>query len=290
MNFAIFNYSTKDSSQPIYLHEEINKIPNCKCIMINGGTENLYHVYDRTLPDIVIMNIGTDLRSVIHYNQNSEKKVKHIINIDLVEAKHMPIIKEILKQKDINCPLVFSSNIKHKQENFGIPYEHVLQCANDKIESASVDFKIDKAIVINKKEDKKEYSGSYHFLSSSTENVGADSNLNPFSMAGILHNYNEIIFRNIKPNLIPETFFNAIRLSRSKVYFDNDSKEEANVLQSSLSKMLDEETMFDFNKEKIYNQEKVRLKIEDKHKPSNRLKQIFSQIKETHIFLEGMEK
>jgi len=274
----------------MYLHEEINKIPDCKCIMVNGGTENLYYVYDRTLPDIVIMNIGTDMRNVMHYNQNSAKKVKHIINIDLVEDKHIPLIKEILNQKEINCPLAFSSNINHKKEDFGIPYEHVLQCANDKIEKSDIDFKIDKAIIINKKEDKKEYSGSYHFLSNSPEDVGADSNLNPFSMASILHNYNEIIFRNIKPNLIPESFFNAIMLSNSKVYFDNDNKEEAIVLQSSLSKMLDDETMFDFNEAKIYNEDKVRLKIEDRHKPRNRLKQIFSQIKETHVFLEGMEK
>jgi len=290
MKFVIFNYSSATVMQPIYLKQEIEKIEGCSCTIVND-VKDVYYAYDRLKPDYCIVNAIMDLSYLLHYNQNTTKKVNHIVNMEYFKNEHLDGFKEFLKeQTDLNCVLLFGPNWSYSKFDFGIPYIQVPNCANAAIPLSKKIFEIDRAVIVKDKSEIKNYDGTNHFIAIANENRGVDSSINSLSAARIFCNYKEIVFRNMSKDLIPESFFNAIHFSESPVYFDNDDSKESQDVQNVLEKMLGVKTSFDYNNRGVYDTEALRLVVTKKHTPHNRLKHILSNIKETHVLVERMNK
>jgi hypothetical protein len=288
MKFIIFNYSSPILTQPFYFNKEINNIDSCECLLVSG-TDKLYYLYDTFKPDFGIINIGDNLTSIVHYNQNSERKVKHLINIDYISQSQVEEVKKVIKYADgLECKMLFSSNFKHRNIDFGVPYLHIANCTTSEELSEDRTFEIDSAIVISKEKDKKEYKGTHHFLTIGKSEAKADSSPNTLSVFKIFQNYNNVIFRNLDPENIPEAFFNAALTVKNGVYFDNDSKEDSKVLNDSLQKMFDVKTSFDYSDNDDQDILTIREKISKKHTPRRRLKQMLSNISEARSIVMSM--
>lgn len=289
MNFTIFNYTSPTFFQPIYLKHEIDKLMNCKADVIND-TSRIYYTYDIIKPEYSIINAGMNFGDCIHYNRNSNHKIKHILNIDYLKSEYIDSLKTFLKDElDFNCVLLFSTNANHKKEKFNTPYLHLPNCADINIPESSKVFTIDKGIIINSESEKREYDGSHHFISIGNPDIKCDITANNISASRIYKNYKQLIFRNINPSIIPEAFYNALYFG-NRVYIENDDKNDGDKVQEILSKALDTKVSFHFKDNEQYDVESVRNKIKTKHSPKNRLKQLLSQLKGTHNLLLQMEK
>ena len=287
MKFTIFNYSSPAFLQPIYFKAECDKLKSCEMILLNSSN-NVYHVYDTVKPDYSIINIGMNLDLFRHYNDNSETKISHILNLDYLNDNSISDVQEMLKQDTLlNCVLLFSGNRKHKNVKFGLPYVYVPNSADVNIPKSKTFFDIDIGIVINSDKDKKEYQNTYHFITIGNEQVHADINVNNISAARIFCNYKTIIFRNMNVDIVPETFFNAIYFG-NMVYFDNDNEADSKQLTEVIQRIFDTDASFNFKDQQHYDVTAIRDKIFHKHSSKNRFKTLLSQLKNTHNIITEM--
>ena len=158
--FSIMNYSSTILTQPLYFHHFLNSIEDCKSIVFPNAND-VFLVYDEFKPDYSIINVGADIDNIVAYNQETPTKIKHILNLDYISQQDAKMVGGFLKQEvkedKLSCVLLFSANMAHKEIDFGHPYVHVPNCADTNIVHHKRKFKIDNAIIIEKKEDKKEY-------------------------------------------------------------------------------------------------------------------------------------
>lgn len=289
MRFIVFNYSSPNFIQPAYLSEEINKIDGCASHLSNN-MNNIYYLYDRIKPDFAVMNIGGNIRDCIHYNQNTPKKVKHILSIDYLPDSQLDEAKKFINSdKELNIKLLISSSSKFKDVDFGVPFVHVANCANSQISKAPEIFNIEKLVIASKKKMDCPYEGTHHIASLGSMGEGVDFELNSLSAIKILQNYQEIIIEDIDPDNIPEEFFNAIYFGKGRVYFNNKDSDTSAKVNKVLKKILSCDNSFAYNDKEQYNLSLIKSKVAEKHVPKNRLKRILSNIKEAQSIVANME-
>lgn len=288
MKFTIFNYSSDNFLQPIYFYSAIKKIEGCDAVLVNG-TQNVYHVYDSFRPDYAIVNSGMDLSPLLHYNMYSGNTIKHILNLDYLKDEHIDDAKSFLKhEKEFNCVLAFSTNFKHSKIDFGIPYVHISNCADNNIPKEKQLFSIEKAVIVSRSKDIKDYAGStYHIIQVGGGDTveGVDFKVNSVLSSKLFANYNEVIIRNVIPHSIPEVFFNAAYLGK-RIYFDNDTNSEE--VDKVLKKILGLEHSFDYHKKINYDTNELRGLICKKFLPKNKLKQLLSHIPNTQKIIQSL--
>jgi hypothetical protein len=281
MKFTIFNYSSPAFLQPIYIKSEIEKISGCSADLIND-LNHVYYVYDRIKPDLSIVNAGMGIEQLLHYNKNSKTKIKHILNIDYIKDEYIEDIQNFIKnEKDFNCVLIISSNISHKNIKFDAPYVHIGNCVDLNIGKSKKVFDIEKAVIAHSKKDMKEYDSTYHmiYINNTNQETVGDFKANNITAGKIFANYNQVIVRNVNPDIIPEVFFNAMYYG-NKVYFDNDEKSEE--VNGVVNKLFGTDISYDYKDCQNYDINTIKKHIEEKHTPKNRLKQMLSNIKGTN--------
>lgn len=284
--FSIMNYSSTILTQPLYFHHFLNSIEDCKSIVFPNAND-VFLVYDEFKPDYSIINVGTDIDNIVAYNQETPTKIKHILNLDYISQQDAKMVGGFLKQEvkedKLSCVLLFSANMAHKEIDFGHPYVHVPNCADTNIVHHKRKFKIDNAIIIEKKEDKKEYEGSYHFLNTfnAEKSSGADAYLTNMVSSKMFVNYENIIFRRIDHKNIPEVVWNALYFGK-QVYLDTEDKASIESVNTALSKMLKMDIDLDYSKKEKYDSDAVRSIIKEKHSPRNRVKRLLTNIGKLH--------
>jgi len=284
--FSIMNYSSTVLTQPLYFHKFLNSIDDCQSILFPNAND-IFLVYDEFQPDYSIINVGAEIDNIVAYNRESKTKVKHILNIDYItheEAKMVgSFLKGEVKENKLECALVFSSNLAHKNIDFGHPYVNVPNCADTNIDIHPQKFDIDTAVIIERAADKKEYKGSCHFLNTfnTDKTSGADAYTNNFVSAKMFVNYKNIVFRNIDHQNIPEVFWNALYFG-NQVYLDVEDKDALANVNSALSKLLKTEINIDYDKKEKYDTKAMREVILAKHSPKNRIKTLFSNVGKLH--------
>lgn len=288
MKFIIFNYSSPSLIQPAYLSEEINKI-NGYSSYLSNSMNNIYYLYDRIKPDFSIMNIGGNIRDCINYNQNTSRKVEHILSLDYLPDNQIDAAKNFIKQdKDMNIRMLISTSSKFKNIDFGLPFIHVANCANSQISKAPEIFKIKTLVLASKNEVERNYEGTYHLASIGSKFEGVDFEINSLSAIKIFQNYQDVVIENMDPDNIPEEFFNAIYFGKGRVYFNNQDNEEASKLNQVLNKILSCDNNFSYKDKQEYDILPIKKKVTEKHTPSNRLKRVLSNIKEAQPVVATM--
>jgi len=290
MNFTIFNYSSTDKFQPLYLHESLTKTDGCNSYVF-GDTSKIYEIYDNNKPDYSIVSaLRTNYEHLMHYNKNTDNKIKHILNLDGVPEEHVGPLRTFLKnEKELQVVLTFSTDDKFKSADLPCPFVKIISCADIYLPTSQKYFDISKLIIVSVESDKKEYDGDYHTFNLFNENDVADIKGNNMFFTKICNNYSEIIFRNIDADNIPEAFFTSLSLG-VLTYFDNDDEEKARKLQSTLQNIFDKDTKFDYNNKGDYNIDAIKETIKKKHTPVNRVKTILSQLKDTYDIIQNMEQ
>ena len=285
MKFSIINYSSSIFLQPLYLLNTLINLENTESIVVPNA-ENIFLVYDEFKPDYSIINAGGDLKNIILYNQGN-RQVKHLINMDYLNMesvhKAASYLKQSKKENPLCCHLVFSTNKSHKEIDFGFPFVHIPNCADGNIKKQPKSFDIDTAVIIDKKDQKKKYKGSHHFISMMGFHDDSEPDIQTSTMefAKIAQNYKKIVFRDINHNCMSELFFNSLYFG-NHVYFDSEDDNKIKDINESLSKVVKAEIDISYANQQEYDIDTVKQALENKHMPKNRLKTLCSQVSDLH--------
>lgn len=264
MKFLVENYANYRDTQALYLNKALSSSLNVESVLWESSSCSVYDIMDRENPDYYITSIYKLSKDFASY-VNNVKNIKLLLNVDYADDNTVQGIEGSILDSGIDCPFFFSSrNVKTKK----IRFVHLSHAFDENLtkQSSKIKYKIDQAIFVDSKDQIKEYTGSYHFVShdeSLKENV--DITLPENMMFSLYSNYDKILFKNID-NYIPQSLFDAI-MTCNNVSYEDLNPEMIEVINKLLK--LNEGI------------DSARSAIMEKHRPQNRAKTILSQIPKT---------
>jgi hypothetical protein len=265
MRFLIDNYANSESTEPYYLNATINNIDGCVSHLWNRNQTSAYDIFDIVKPDIFIAQKDHISLDALKY-MSEHKSIGMIINVTGFNGEELLNLENIVQQNKLNVPFVFNNGIDRLKSN-KINVLNILNSADIYLLAVDkLDYKIDKAIMVQKKSQiDYSYSGTYHYLSTSEELVKDVDIVQPvMRMQNIYRNYSEIVFKPFR-DVIPQIFFDAI-VNNNKVSYECDGTEKSRLMNEKIKSILGEDKS---EWQKI---------VKSKHTCLNRTKSLLSQL------------
>jgi hypothetical protein len=274
MKFLVENYASEYNTQALYLAKGLNEKEEHTCVLWNNSC-SLYDIMDKEKPNYFITNAFRLSKDFLEYVNNSDfmpKDIKILLNVDDISQDIINSIESSLKKNNIKCPFFFSSdpNVKTKNVRF-VNLNHAYDVYLS--QKSNIQYKINKGIIVNSKEQIANYEGSYHILSQSKEmNDIADIVFPESQLCSLYHNYDEIIVNLDKR--IPQVFFDAI-IYGNKVYYKSSNAD----IKNDIQKMLRTDAILDYDDDsKITDFTEIKKIVLERHSSNNRIKTLLSQL------------
>lgn len=278
MKFLIENFTTYDSTLPLFLNKELEKNGH-ESLLWSQKECSTYDIFDQYQPDIFITHAKIMSKDYIDYCNNNERQIKLLLDVSNLSQKHIFTIEEQLLENNLQCEFMFCHLDKH---NIPITKKNrvisLLNCADTNLlnnKKPPLKYNVDKAIFINHPAQVKPMSGSYHYLTVFEQiRNNVDICLPVMDFCNIYHNYDEIIFRSVY-KYIPQSFFDAL-LHGNKVYYDAD---EENYTTKTIDLIFKDFGSLNYkDKNRLQDFSGIKEFIKSKHAPANRLKTLLSQM------------
>jgi hypothetical protein len=277
MKFLIENYAGYESTQPLYFHKHINDYEEHSCA-IRTNDISVFDAFDAINPDVYIASAHTLSRdSVMYLRENKDKDIKLLICTDGLSSEEMQSLEGVLKNNEVSCHFYFNSS-----ESNGTKRSKVVNIRNGvdlNLEpSLNIDYRIQKAIFVNKSAKIKNHKGTFHIISVNRQIKDSVDFCLPVTMlSSIYSKYEEIIFTDI-PNSLPQHFFDAIYRGE-KVYYDILDEDKSKLADEIVGSVLKVGNGLNYNNpDKITDFTDLKRYIEEKHSSINRTKTLLSQL------------
>jgi hypothetical protein len=277
MKFLIDNYSSHDSTQPLYLNSAVNAISKCESI-IRHKDQSIYDAFDQYQPNIYITHAGLISMDLIHYiKENPSKDISMLVSVYGMNQDNINRVDMAIKEHSLPCKFLFNTkpfNVKHSKALV------VKNAADINItKDLNLSYRLDKAIFIFNQSDIKEYDSPYHLISNNNKLVNiVDICSSELYLASIFSNYQTMIFENL-PIDIPQAFYDAI-LFCDKVYYTSDNPE----VDTIVGKIFKPDASLNYNHpEKLNDFSDIKKHLKQKHLGYNRLATLLSQLPEQNI-------
>lgn len=279
MKFLIQNFSTNDSTLPLYIKQEL-QTDNYDSLLWSPKIHSLYDVLDKYQPNVFITHASAMPRDYIFYIKENNAKIELVLDVSNVSQKNLFSIEEELTKNNISCNLMFTHLDKH---NLPITRKNriisLLTCADinleTKINNVQFRYSVNKGIMTNQKEDITYEKFSYHTISNFEHLQSVVDIYCPImELSTIYQNYDEMIFKNIN-SYIPQSFFDSL-LFGNKTYYD---VKEENFTTKTIDIIFKEFGSLNYNNpERVQDFAEIKKFILEKHAPANRLKSLLSQL------------
>ena len=220
MRVLIHNYSTSQTTEPLYLTEAFNAIEgvtaNIWSAQVNAST---FDVFDSFKPDLFITDIKMISNDVIKY-LSSAPNIEMLVNVSDARQEHIDQAKDVFNENNINCPFMFFNNpnefntLKRK----GIDLASLMLGADIYLSKQNVDspdYSADLGVFSDydaRDRLSEEVSNfrTYHFLSSSEDLAGeVDISMHHMHTYSLFPKYKKSIVTTKEPT-IPQSFFDSI--------------------------------------------------------------------------------
>jgi hypothetical protein len=276
MKFIVENYSDATTTQPIYLHEALQKSQEHTSILHEPRTESIYDILDKHKPDYYITHLNLLTQDFVTYNKYENQNIRLLLNVSNASQNDIIGIDAQLKNDNVNCPLLFSNIDQKKLPK--LKNRRILtlcDAADSNLELVTLNFKyhMDKAYFILDQFDYKD--NDPHHIISNNHNLAkiADITLPEYQLMPLYKCYNEIIFCGLK-DYIPQSFFDCL-FAGCKVYYMTQNQDIINLINTVLKPensldYLDKNRMTDFTNLHQY--------VKEKHCGQNRAKMLLSQL------------
>jgi hypothetical protein len=265
MRFLIDNYANSESTEPYYLNATINNIDGCVSHLWNRNQTSAYDIFDIVKPDIFIAQKDHISLDALKY-MNEHKNIGMIINVTGFNNNELLNLDNIIQQNNLNVPFVFNNGVEKLKSN-KINVVNILNSADIYLLAVDkLDYKIDKAIIVQKKSQVDySYSGTYHYLSTNEELVKDVDIVQPvMRIQNIYGNYSEIVFKPFH-DVIPQIFFDAI-LNHNNVSYECDGTEKSKLMNEKIHSTLGTD------------KSEWQRNVKSKHTCLNRTKSLLSQL------------
>lgn len=282
MKFLIDNYAEYNNTQALYFHKHINEYEQHSAHIVSNHNMSLYDLFDTFSPDVYITSahkLSKD--SILYLKENQkDKQIKLAISIQGIKNSDVLSIEEILNKHGVNCSFFFlnsSSKTLPFVKKTNIVRIH--DCADLNLElNLDIDFKLDRAFIVDQNTTNKLRSGTYHAISLNPALNGKVDFVLPINlMSAIYKKYDEIIFTDME-DYIPQAFFDAI-LRGNAVYYQIDNKQHEKVVDEMMAKTFNCEDRLNYNSSnRLSTFDDLKALVIEKHSSQNRTKTLLSQI------------
>lgn len=277
MKFLIENYSGYESTQPLYFHKHINDHEGHSSV-IRSNSVSVFDAFDMVNPDVYIASAHTLSRDAVMYlRENRDKDIKLLICTDGLSVEEIQSLEDVLKKSEVNCHFFFNSLESQASKRSRVV--QIRNCADINLEpSLKIDYKIQKAVFVNKSSKIRNYQGTFHVISTNKQMKDDVDFCLPITMlSSIYSKYEEIIFTDISRS-IPQYFFDAIYLGE-KVYYDILDDEKSKIADEIVGSVLKIGNGLNYNNpDKITDFSSLKKYVEEKHSSANRTKTLLSQL------------
>lgn len=278
MKFLIDNYSTDQSTQPLYLYKNINANTEHEAFIRMNGEVSIYDSFDRIMPDIYITSIHLLTQdAIIYLKENNNVKTKICLCLNGANKEMIEKAEDSFLSNDIPCGFFFGNDASVKLKK--IRYLNLQEGADIKNQ---IDFKlnysIDRAYIVYSDIKIKNLTGTYHIISTDKklQNI-TDFCLPVHIINNVYTKYQEIILTGIEGH-IPQCFFDAIARG-AKIYYDIEDSQKEKYADELFGKVFKIDNKLNYNnKEKLENFDELRKYVLEKHTDENRTKSFLSQL------------
>ncbi len=265
MKFLISDYSSSETTEPLYLNTIFNSL-GCNSTIWTQNT-SAFDALDIAKPDVLITHFTKISKDMLVYLRES-KEIDIIINITGLNQENLKRVESALNEFEIKPLFFFVNRYDHNLKSHKTNINVILHGADVLFGKHGKAYSIENAIIVNNKDQITPIGETYHYLSSSQnmENE-ADIVMPAHKLITLYHNYDNVIFKYFT-NYLPQEFFDAGYYNGS-VYFDINDR---SYLDQCLVKLFGEENVCTKENSKIYH------KIKQKHTCLHRAKSMLSQL------------
>jgi hypothetical protein len=281
MKIVIDNYATSEDTQPLYFQNTLLSL-GYESVLCDSKRDSTYDIFDKNNPDIYITHGYRITKDLIHYIVNNTCSTDILINIQEINNNEVLSISELFNNNNVNSSFFFLNT-----DNKNIPtikdrnIINICSAADMNLlnQKNTMQYSINKAIMLTNKDSIKTYEGSYHNISMSESMKDVvDIVLPELLLAPLYSCYKNVIFRDFHGH-IPQAFFDAI-IFGCNVYFDIDDIQNRNNMNNLITKILKPKQSLDFNNEdKLEDFTELQNFVIEKHTNNNRVKTLLSNIR-----------
>lgn len=279
MKFLIENYSTPDSTQPLYFNKHLNETSEHRSILRQNNA-SIFDIFDTIRPDVYISSFNTLSKDALLYLQEN-KHIKFLMSIDGLQQQHFLKLEDILQSYEVSCHFFFSvSGQSYSRKYRFVSIRHAADI-NIK-QDLSIVYKAEKCIIVNKDDPsrnyKKDYNGTYHVITNNQSLLKKSDAYLPITLMPSIYNmYEEIIFTDIGSEL-PQSFFDALYYGK-RVYYDIKNENIAQKIDDAVSHIFGVNNVLNYNApNKLEDFSAVKNIVNEKHLSTNRTKTLLSQL------------
>lgn len=265
MKFLVSDYSSSESTEPLYLNTIFNSI-GCNSTVWSQNI-SAFDVFDLTKPDVFITHFSKISKDVVMYLKDN-KNIDTVINITGLNQENLKRMEETLHEFSIKPNFFFVNQYDHNLKSNKTNIHVILHCADILFGQQNRSYSIQNGIMVDHKDHIKPVGETYHYLSNNQKlEQDADIVMPAHKLIPFYHNYGSIIFRYFN-NSMPQTFFDAGYYNGS-VYFDINDR---SALNPYLQKLFGEDNLCTKENQQIHK------RIKQKHTCLHRAKSILSQL------------
>ncbi len=220
MRVLIHNYSTPQSTEPLYLTEAFNAIDGVTANIWSPQVDaSTFDVFDSFKPDLFITDIKFISNDIIKY-LSSSPNLQIIVNVSDAQQEHIDQAKQVFEDNNINCPFLFFNNANdfNKLKRKGVDLVSLMFGADiylGKQNINSPEFKADLGVFSDydardRLDDVVSDYRVHHFLSSNEELAGdVDIAMHHMHTYALFPKYGKSIVTT-KESVIPQSFFDSV--------------------------------------------------------------------------------
>lgn len=268
MKFLISNYSSNESTEPLYFNTALNLV-DCKSTL---WPENIstYDVFDMVKPDIHITHHKKLTMDLLMYMKEN-KGIDLVVNITGLKQNELLHLEQVTKEYGVTPLMFFNNQHDHGLQSNKTNITNISHGSDIFLGMSDKQFDIDYGIFVNDQEQIYPTGETYHYIATKLEIENAADFYVPInSLSNGYINYKHIVIRYFD-NIIPQLFFDAAFYNGS-VFFD---VKDRTVLNTYLKHVLGDSNYCDINNLDSGN---IRDKIVKKHTCLHKTKSLLSQL------------
>jgi len=267
MKILISDYTTPNTTEPLYLNTVLNSIDCISTIWPHNLST--FDAFDIINPDIHITHHLKLTRDLILYLQEN-KNIDLIINITGITQENLTNLGNVLKDVGIRPALMYVNYYDHNLTLKNTNITTILHGADVFLGYEPKQYDIDYAIFVDNKSQLSPIGESYHYVTTDEKlEKEADIFLPIVRLNHLYHNYQNVVIKYFQ-NEIPQLFFDAAL--KVNTFFDIEDRTK---LDNHLNKLLGDGKHCSLQDP---NSGDIKTKIMQKHTCLHRTKSLLSQL------------
>ena len=238
MKVLISDYTSNESSEPLYLNTVLNTI-GCSSSLWSRNI-SAFDMFDLTKPDLHITHHSMLTKDLATYLKDAQ--IDLVINITGLNQQQLSQLEIVLTDYNIK-PKFFFINYHHHGLESKTNIVTILHGVDLFLGQSEIQYNIDYGIFINNETQITDFKDSYHYVTNNDKLTNtADIFLPIYRLNNLYCNYNYIVFKYFD-NIFPQAFFDAA-FYNGNVLFDIHNRTN---LDNQLVKLLQLENKCNIN-------------------------------------------